>query len=349
MNSKIQIAAVGDILMWRRQIQSARQIEKNKYTFTSMFQEVVPLLQEADLTIGNLETTLSGREKEYQQKSVKTGYPMFNCPDELADTLKNIGFDVLTTANNHAMDRGIKGLKRTLDVLDKHQLLHTGTARTFAESKRHLIINVKGIRVGVLSYTYGTNFHQVPKDSIWAVQRIHSAKIIQDLRQLRKSADLIITVFHFGSEFKRQPNERQKYLTRLAFLHGADIVLGVHPHVLQPMSMQRIKDIYGIEKNRFVIYSLGNFISDKMFGNLHADCGVIVKMEIVKNRKGVTEVKNVQITPTWVHKYVKNNRLQFRVLPVQKFIIHPDEWLTNQDKQILRKVYRNTTQHLRMR
>lgn len=330
MAIEIKVAAVGDILMWGTQIASANK--NGGYSFDSMFSKVRPYLQNADLTIGNLETTLSGREQRYQKKNPKTGYPMFNCPDELAGTLKRSGFDVLTTANNHCMDRGVRGLKRTLAVLDRHGLAHTGTYRSYAESKNYLIRSVKGVRVGILAYTYGTNYIPVPHP--WMVNRTQQSKILSDLRELRKKTDVIIVALHFGREFHRFPSEKQRSLARLLLNNGADVILGAHPHVLQPM----------VRKNgKFVIYSLGNFISKKMWNKLQTESGVIVNLTIRMEAGQPAYVSSVSYIPTWTQHSIANGRSSFRVIPVRRFLLHPDARINASARQTLKKVWRDTT------
>lgn len=344
--TKIQIAAVGDILMWRRQIQSARR-PGGQFEFDGMFREVASHLDATDLVIGNLETTLSGKETVYQQTNPKNGYPMFNCPDELAVALKRAGIDVLTTANNHCLDRGVTGLRRTLDVLDRHGLGHTGTFRTPAEARRPLIRNVSGIKVGLLSYTYGTNALTVPPGEGYTVNRINPARIVRDISRIRPQVDVLLVALHFGTEFCRYPNERQKELVALCFRHGADVVFGAHPHVLQPVALKASKDAQGVIKTRLAAYSLGNFVSDRMFHSLHADSGVILKFNVEKFPDQAARVVHVETIPTWVHRYTEKGRLHFRVLPVRRFLKQPDSRLSAQDRKTLQTVWDTTTKHVR--
>ncbi|MCF8566249.1 CapA family protein [Alicyclobacillus tolerans] len=347
MTTTIRISAVGDVLMWHRQIASAKRAD-GTFSFDAMFRDVAPVLRNADLTIGNLETTLSGREAQYQKRNPKNHFPMFNCPDELAGALKRSGFNVLTTANNHCLDRGERGLLRTLRVLDHYHLAHTGTFRTFDESRRLLIRNVKGIKVGILSYTYGTNGNPIPKGKPYLVNLISTAKMHYDIRRVRSAADLVIVALHFGQEFHRYPNARQKSLVNSAFLYGADVVLGAHPHVLQPMQVRMVKDETGASKKRFVIYSLGNFISDRMFNSLHSDSGVIVNLTVQKNAAGQTSIARIGYVPTWVHRRPIGQRLHFRVVPVRKALSSKDSRFTKRDLQTMQTVLRNTTSHLHL-
>jgi len=343
--TKIRIAAVGDVLMWKRQIQSAKRSDGG-YSFDDMFREVRPVLKKADLVIGNLETTLSGRESVYQQRNPHNGYPMFNCPDEVAAALRRAGFHILTTANNHCLDRGVAGLRRTLAVLDRHGIAHTGTFRTRKESLQPLIRTVKGIRIGLLSYTYGTNGLTADRDCWWAVNRIRPTQVMADVKRLRRQVDVLIVAMHFGQEFARYPNQRQKELVRLLFNHGVDVVLGAHPHVLQPLVFQPRLDRQGRMKPRFVAYSLGNFISDGMQGGLHSDSGAMVQLMVEKTTAGKTSVKALTTVPTWVHKHVQRGRLHFRVLPIGRVLKDPDHLLRDSDLDTMRRAWSITTRHL---
>jgi Putative enzyme of poly-gamma-glutamate biosynthesis (capsule formation) len=284
----IKIAAVGDIMMWPNQIKSAKT-SKDSYSFDYMFKEVAALLQTADLTIGNLETTLSGREKYYQRVNRMIGGPAFNCPDELAGALKLSGFNVLTTANNHCMDRGIDGLKRTIDILDKACILHTGTFNSYEESRKKLIINVKDIKVGLLACTYGTNGYELSPQEAWAVN-YRDENFLQQIYDMKKEADITIVCLHSGIEFTSELSKSQQYWTQRFFEYGADVILGAHPHVIQPAAFQKVKDIDGVVKNRFVAYSLGNFISDILWDDIYSITGLILNLEISKNSSGNTAV-----------------------------------------------------------
>lgn len=340
MMRTIRIAAVGDILMWKEQIAAAKRKGAPGYSFHGMFSEAAPYLRSAHLTIGNLETTLSGRELHYVKRNPRTGWPMFNCPDELARALKRAGFHVLTTANNHCMDRGTKGLRRTLRVLDNHGLAHTGTFRTKAEAGRFLIRQVNGIKVGILSYTYGTNAIPVPSSTPWLVNRINRPKMIADLQKLRPKADLIIVCLHFGKEFRTRPSASQRSLASTLMKHGADIILGAHPHVIQPMALRN---------GKFVIYSLGNFISKRMLGSLRSQSGMILKLTVKKNAAGHTRVTHASYVPTYSYRTVIQGKPHFRVLPVKKHLSNPTGSLAPQTVKILRQVWRNTTSMLRGR
>lgn len=315
----IKIAAVGDILMWGNQIRSARTSD-DEYSFDYMFKEVAPLLRDADLTIGNLETTFSGREKYYQRNNPVIGGPAFNCPDELVETLKWSGFDVLTTANNHCMDRGMGGLKRTLDILDKVDIYHTGTFRSYEESKSKLIIDVKGIKIGIIACTYGTNGYELPEKEAWAVNYLDE-NILPQIYAMKKEADLTIVCMHAGIEFSSEESRSQRYWAKQFFMHGADIILGVHPHVLQPMKFEKVKDIDGIEKDRFVVFSLGDFISDICWDDIRSITGMILNIEVTKNAESSAVISNIEYIPTWVLISQINDRTKFTLLRISKYLM----------------------------
>ncbi|WP_079908378.1 CapA family protein [Paenibacillus sp. 32352] len=319
MSTDITIAAVGDFLMKYRLIGSARVTGEKRYSFDDIFEPVAPYLRDADLTIGNLETTFSGPEIGYtvSRRSAKTGWPLFNCPDSFASTLKRLGFDVLTTANNHCMDCGINGLKRTLKVLDSKGLSHTGTFRTHKDSQQLLIKNVKGIKIGILSYTKTTNRIPVPSGQSWAVNRISPSKIISDIRRLKsRSVDLIIVCMHFGREYSKYPNEEQKRYFQLLFKHGADIILGAHSHVIQPAIFQESRDITGVKKKRYAAYSLGNFVSTRLYGNDHTLTGLINRLHIRKHDDGRVQIVQADFIPTWTRSTKIGGRTAFRVVPL---------------------------------
>jgi poly-gamma-glutamate capsule biosynthesis protein CapA/YwtB (metallophosphatase superfamily) len=348
LTTTIKIAAVGDILMLSSQIASAKIRGKNKYSFHSMFDNVKPYIRDADLAIGNLETTLSGREQRYQQRSPKTHYPSFNCPDELTATLKKAGFQVMITANNHCLDRGVKGLKRTLNILDKYELEHTGTFNSLLSSKKLLIQDVKGIKIGILAYTRGVNFNSVPKSEPWLVNRIREKKIFRDIHTLKEeNVDLVVVSLHFGKEFRHTPVQHQRKWVKKLFKKGADVILGHHPHVLQPMVMKQVKDCYGEVKNRFAIYSLGNFISNKLLHNPQTLNGVILYLTAQKDDEGKVSIAHVEYIPTWVQRKKANGRVNFKVLPIPELLNKSNtESLTKEDINLMKNALKRTTRIL---
>ncbi|MCC3373651.1 CapA family protein [Cohnella sp. REN36] len=285
--TKITIAAVGDLLMKKKMIASAAR----EGGFAPIFAKVKPYLRKPDLTIGNLETTFSG--SHFREKPGKL---LFSAPDKFAATIRNLGFDVLSTANNHCMDGKKSGLKRTLNVLDRHGLRHTGTYRTAREARRQLIVNVKGIKIGILAYTKGTNGIPVPEP--WSVNRLNRKKVIADVRSMKSKSDFIIACLHFGKEFRTSPDRNQIRFMQLLFHHGVNVVLGAHPHVLHPIRMFKVKDVDGQIRNRVAASSLGNFVSTELPRHTARLRGTILRLTLVKNAKGITDVVEMSRVPT---------------------------------------------------
>ncbi|RTE11037.1 CapA family protein [Paenibacillus whitsoniae] len=301
--TKITIAAVGDLLMKKKMLDSAAR----EGGFASIFAKVKPYLRKSDLTIGNLETTFSG--KNFREEPGKL---LFNSPDEFAAALRNLGFDVLSTANNHCMDGKRSGLRRTLNVLDRHGLQHTGTFRSAREARRKLIVNVKGIKIGILAYTKGTNGLPVPEP--WLVNRLNRSKIIADVHSLKNKTDFIIVCLHFGKEFRTYPDRNQIRLMQLLFHNGVNVVLGAHPHVMHPIKMFKAKDIDGIVRNRVAASSLGNFVSTELPRHTARLRGTILMLTITKNAKGVTDVMKMSCVSTRIMQNIGKKNV-FRVVP----------------------------------
>lgn len=301
--TQITIAAVGDLLMKRKMIASAAR----NNGFAPIFAKVKPYLRNTDLTIGNLETTFSGSSFR-----AEPGKLLFSAPDAFAAELRNLGFDVLGTANNHCMDGKVSGLKRTLDVLDRYGLRHTGTNRSAREARRQLIVNVKGIKIGILAYTKGTNGIRVPKP--WLVNRINRTKMIEDVRRLKKRTDFMIVYLHFGKEFRTYPNRGQIRLMQLLFTNGVNVVLGAHPHVLHPIRRFQAMDVDGRVRTRVAASSLGNFVSTELPRHTARLRGTILRLSVTKKANGVTDVSKMSTVPTRILQSLGKKK-EYRVVP----------------------------------
>lgn len=267
----VTILFAGDAMQHTAQIESAGKSER--YDYRHCFSLVENEIKSADLAVVNLEVPLGG--KPY------TGYPAFSAPDEYAVALKNAGFDIFLTANNHCLDRrSSKGLLRTIQVLDSIGVRHAGTYRD--RSARHscypLMIKKKGIRFAFLNYTYGTNGIKVVPPAV--VNYIDRNTIKEDIKRARElDADIIVACMHWGEEYKLLPNSEQKGLADMLVEEGVQLVIGGHPHVIQPMEMKY--DEYGNAK-ALVVYSLGNFISNmKTRGTVG---GAMVKVTVTKEK-----------------------------------------------------------------
>ncbi|NLK21455.1 MAG: CapA family protein [Epulopiscium sp.] len=305
-----KMKVVGDIMVHEWQIEAAFDKESNTYDFGRQFELVKPFLEDGDITIGNLETTLAGSEAGY------SGYPRFNTPDSLGDSLKDSGFDILTTANNHSLDTNAKGALRTLDILDKLEIEHTGTYRSQEESEQIIIKEVNTISFAFLSYTYGTNGIPIPKEHSYLVNLIDMEKMKADIRKAKGlSPDFIVVSIHFGEEYQEYPNGNQKQIVDELFDVGADIILGSHPHVIQSMETRKITRDDGSEKICFVIYSLGNFVSSQRTPLYPPrDAGIILNLDFEKIENEKAELKSVSFMPTWVQFSKKDGKRLIRVI-----------------------------------
>jgi hypothetical protein len=304
--TRLSLLFIGDIMQHDSQLQSAYDAAAGWYDYEPCFRFVKKYFMHADLTIGNLELTLGGRPY--------TGYPEFSAPDALAVALKQAGVDVLVTANNHSLDRRRKGLERTIRVLDSLKILHTGTFRDTVERMNDypLLVSKNGMNLALLNYTYGTNGIPLTKPNV--VNLIDTAIIRKDLEQAKMlHPDLTIVFMHWGNEYQSQPSKQQKQLAEFCFMHGATLVIGAHPHVLQPMEWRK-------EKNQMVIYSLGNFISGQR--DRYRDGAAMARVELSKmyytDSPAVTSITDVGYCLHWVYRTPGPNR-KFYVLPVPDF------------------------------
>lgn len=333
--TEARLLAVGDVMMHGYQIIAGYDKETDTYNFDHFFTHVKDLLAEGDWVIANLETTTAGKEQKF------TGYPMFNAPVEIIDALKEAGFNIVTHANNHTMDRYELGVIRTRDALEERGLYTTGTARTPEEREEILLVEKNGITLAVLAYTYGTNGIPIPNGKDYLVNLIDQEKIIEDIQKARElDADVVAVSLHFGIEYQLNPNQEQIELAHNLIEAGADIILGSHPHVVQPYEIIEMRDENGKIRKGVIIYSMGNFISAQV--GVERNLGLIFGLTIRKTMpEGTIEIDDITVIPTWVHRYKSGGKDQFRVLPIEKVLENQDdELLTPQD-------YKNLESYLR--
>ncbi|MEV5028280.1 CapA family protein [Paenibacillus sp. LPE1-1-1.1] len=326
--------AVGDVMMHTPQLPGAFDKKTNRYNFNPFFAEVKPILEQGDWVIANLETPMGGAEFGY------SGYPQFNAPAELGEALKAAGFNLITNANNHALDQGESGILRTIENLKALNIPFKGTASTQEEADSMVLSEKNGIVMGLLAYTYGTNGIAVPEGKPYLVSLIDEEKIKADIVRLRDAgADFITVSLHFGTEYQIAPNEEQKRLARSLVAAGADIIAGSHPHVVQPYEVVETTDENGHAKKGLIIYSMGNFISNQRGDS--KDYGVIFKVNVRKNMTdGSVDFTEIESIPTWVHRYKPDQAYRYRVLPVEDTIAASnDALLTKADYEVLKRNY----------
>ncbi|PJZ71373.1 capsule biosynthesis protein CapA [Leptospira perolatii] len=335
----LSIVAVGDIMSHQTQLDSAFDSSCSCWDFSKVFSEIAPMISEADLAVGNLETTLPGEPKFY------SGYPQFGSPDSLAKTIKDIGFDVVSTANNHSCDKGRHGIIRTIQALDEIGLKHLGTYQSKKEYKKNRILRVEvgDFKLAFLNYTYGTNGLEIPSDTI--VNLIDKRLISKDIRLAKSyNPDAIIVMFHYGAEYLREPDDYQKDITDFAFKSGADIVLGGHPHTVQKFGKKVVRDRFKDKKERFFVYSLGNFVSGQ--DRRYVDGGMVLKFKLVKKGNS-TKVEDAGYEPIWVHIDKTQEKAEFRVIPIKKYLKNDQERkLPEELFQRMKEFYEDTIQVL---
>lgn len=300
---RLSLLFTGDIMQHDSQIAAAFDSKNERYDYKPCFEKIKPTLSAPDLTFGNLELTFGGLPYK--------GYPQFSAPDELLEALKDAGFDVLVTANNHCVDRGGKGLERTIDLLDSAHILHTGTFKDTLDwlNSYPLMLEAKGFRLSLLNYTYGTN--GLPVDVPNMVNRIDTIRIAHDLQKAREQhTDMIIVFMHWGKEYESMPNPWQKKLTAFCFQHGARIVIGSHPHVLQPVEWNQDQD-------HLVAYSLGNFVSGQRDRYRNGGMMLHVSLEKIAG-KDAARIQDVSYSLEYVHR-AQNPRRTYQILPVESF------------------------------
>lgn len=291
----IDIGAIGDIMCHSPNYKAAYDASSKTYNFSPFFTQIAEYTSTPDITIGNLETTFAGESRGY------SGYPTFNSPSELGQAIKDIGVDVLCTANNHCIDKGYSGIVNTLDTLDELGLSHMGTSRSSEEQNKILTKNVNGINIAFLAFTYGTNGITIPSGKEYSVNLIDKDLIAEQINLAKElDVDLICVNMHWGIEYSTTPNSEQKQLADFLFENGVDIILGSHPHVLQPMEKRTVTLEDGSKKDGFLIYSLGNFISNQ--SDINTRDTVILDIKITKSGKdGKITIDEVNYTPVYCY------------------------------------------------
>lgn len=290
---KITLAFTGDMLVSDElRAQAARNAGGAAgFDFDPMLREIAPVISSADWAVCHQETPISA------DNSVLSGWPSFSAPYQLAEAERTAGYDACTTASNHTVDKGAAGVKSTLDALDRAGVRHTGSARSAAEAGKLTRYDVKGVRIGHLSYTYGTNGITPP--ARWAVNLIDPARIRADAARLRAAgADFVVVSLHFGVEKEQEPSAYQRdVVDQVLRSPDVDLVIGHHAHVVQPV--QRRAD------GRWVVFGLGNLLAQQTLmpgegtAPPHRD-GVVVLVDIARGPSGRYAVRRMGYVPTFV-------------------------------------------------
>lgn len=315
--ARVTVAAVGDLMCHKYMVLDAYDRASKTYDFLPMMMDVAPLLRGADITVGNLETPVAGEEFGYTGSA---GLLNFNAPDSYLDMLEYAGFDVLTNANNHMLDKRWQGLLNTLDALDAHGFVHAGGFRNRQENETPCLVTHEGITVAFVTATYGSNIGRgaVPEEHRpWAYNDLDIEKLSQDIERARQAgADVVIASVHWGYERTQKPSAVQRSFAKELVAAGVDCVLGHHPHVLQPIEWVEAGGNRGL-----VFYSLGNFISN-MYPP-QADTGAIAYITFEKDPlTGAVSLADAAYLPTivWKKPYKGEGNWDFRVLPMARYL-----------------------------
>ena len=332
----ISISAVGDLMCHAEQFDDA-ELGNGKFDFDPSFQHIKKYLINSDFTVGNLETVTAGKYRGFST------YPLFNTPSEYITALKNSGFNLLFTANNHAMDQGKTGVLRTITQLNKNNINYTGTFKSKSDRDSIRIFNIKGIKIAFLAYAYGINGNSIPKNGTYLVNIISSSLIKNDIKKARKNgAEIVFVYFHFGDEYSSRPTYFQKEIVKKTINAGADIIIGSHPHVVQPIQYFKTKNAK--LDTGIIAYSLGNFFT----GQRHrfTRTGIIFNIKLSKNfGNDSIYISNVSFAPTFVLKHNVDNiedlkkgllgrsfgKKEFLILSSEEAINSPYSFLTKND------------------
>ena len=320
---RITLLFVGDLMQHDAQIKSAKTT--SGYDYTDCFKHVKEEISKADIAVGNLEVTLGG--KPYR------GYPSFSAPDEFLYAVKDAGFDVLLTGNNHCLDRGSRGLERTILMLDSLDIASAGTYINGEERRERypLLVEKNGFRIVFLNYTYATNgLEPVAPRIVNYIDKVKMKEDIADARRMRP--DAIIACMHWGIEYRLLPQKVEKDMADWLLAQGVDHVIGSHPHVLQPMEVKR--DAHTPAKH-LVVYSLGNFISNMSKEN--TDGGAMVRMELVKY-SDIVQMRSCDYSLVWTSRPFLSGKKNFEVYPSA----YVDKHLDNKELIYMNRFLKNS-------
>jgi poly-gamma-glutamate synthesis protein (capsule biosynthesis protein) len=309
----LSLIFAGDIMGHSPQFRAAYDSKTKTYNYDACFRHVRKYIDSADIAVANLEVPIAG--------APYSGYPRFSSPDALLDALKNAGYDVLLTANNHAVDRGKKGLERTVRQLQQRNLLHAGSYfdRAQRDSLYPLMIERKGVRLALLNCTYGTNGIPVAFPNI--VNLIDTVLIKQDIQNAcDRGADLKIMAVHWGEEYQLKANSEQEKLMDFFVRNGINAVIGTHPHVVQNAGIRYGEDSIPVP----VYYSLGNAVSNQR--KPHTNGGIMVWLTVNIRTK---RIEQSSYLPVYVHKGVLDGIYQYHLIPTPACNYQPPEFILN--------------------
>lgn len=325
------VVNTGDIILHSTVLDGAKT-DDGDYDFSAFFTETESYFKSADLATANLEVTLGGTES-----GAFSGYPAFNSPDSLLDFIDDSGIGFLTTANNHCYDTGVFGLKRTVQQLKQKGIDFIGTKETDSDPT-YLVKNVNGIKIGMVSYTYENSAGDGQKSingnivnsqansliNSFSYDRLsqfytEAENVINSMKQ--NGADAIVFYMHWGEEYQLSANTWQKTIAQKLSNLGVDVIVGGHPHVVQPIELIHSEDS---QNTTVCIYSMGNAISNQRKEIMNPECttghtedGMLFYYTFQKYGDGSVQLTAVDIIPTWVNKYRGGSGYQYTMYPLK--------------------------------
>ena len=341
--STATVYSVGDMLMHMPVINTGYDEATRTYDLEMIFDYISDYTASADLMVGNLETTLAGLDNGYNY----SGYPQFNCPDSVVDAMKAAGFDVVLTANNHSYDTRTVGLNRTLQVIRDRELSYLGTKLDAAE-KDYIIADCNGIQIGLLCYTYDTgtsdpetialNGITLTKEDSKLVNSfdyneldVFYADVEENMAAMeREGAEAVMLYIHWGEEYQLKANSSQKAIAQKLCDLGVDVIVGGHPHVVQPVEL--LTSTTDESQKTVCLYSMGNAVSNQRLGNLssvktaHTEDGAMMQVTFAEYSDGTVIVETADVLPFWVwmHYDADWNKL-YQLMPLDDQI---EDWQT---------------------
>ncbi|WP_010529385.1 CapA family protein [Lentibacillus jeotgali] len=313
-HKEITISAIGDMLIHSRVYEDART-DDGGFNFMPMLEQVKPYLNDSTITFANQETMIGGEDLGLST------YPAFNSPYAVGTALNKVGVDVVSLANNHTMDRGEEAIKNAIEHWEKIDMMYTGAYKSEGDSNKMRVYETdEGISVAFLAYTYGTNGIPIPNGKDHLVNLIDKEVMSKRIGEAKQQADAVILSLHYGTQYERMPTAEQKDLAQFAANEGVDVILGHHPHVLQPIDWVEGKNGH----KTLVAYSLGNFLSGQ--DEFYRRIGGIFRFSIEKameNGETTVKVKEPKFLPTFVN---YENWANFEVVPMYQLT---DDEFTN--------------------
>lgn len=306
-DAKVTIVAVGDNLIHNTLISSGEQ-DDGTMNYDGLYDEAKKFIEPADIAIIDQETVLGGKDFPY------TGYPTFNSPWEIGEAAIGAGFDIFTCANNHILDMGAKGIENEKTFFSKHpEVTAVGTNLSDDDYKKITYYEKNGIKFALLNYTDSTNGIPIPEDRPYLVNMLEKEKVTKDIKLARQNADVVMVFPHWGTENSHDINEEQKEYIKLFSDLGVDIVIGCHPHVLQPVEWVTNEQT---GKKMIVYYSLGNFISHQI--NLYQMCGGMAEVT-VERKDGEIQITNAKLAPLVDFYTNAGDRYEFDVYKLSEY------------------------------